>query len=349
MAKKVLLLFPKRYSMTATLCQAFTELGWDAEIVDYLAMAPAKIHSWDSAAKKLPGVARKWWQQKYHGYINKNYLSLIKLYQPDLLIIYNHQFIDPDLLRLLHPQLKIVFLLGDHPLYSLTYKYNLRILEQSDCTICPDTHFLKDLKMMGIPNLVHDLFGASEAVFHPVDDIPDWVEQKYRADLLYVGTSYGMASGYKRALFLNSFAGEDLKIFGPANWDYWLPMFPNLRKHYHLTRSRISDEELNLAMNCAKIYPIDQNQGIINGIHVRVFEAIAAGILPLVEYRSDIDIVFGDLLPVIKSYTDAKELARHYLDNEVLRVSTIQKLRSIVKQRYSTVEFAYRLLHKVGI
>ena len=35
--------------------------------------------------------------------------------------------------------------------------------------------------------------------------------------------------------------------------------------------------------------------GIINGIHLRVFEAIGAGTLPLVEWREDIDDVFGGL------------------------------------------------------
>lgn len=346
---KTLLLFPERYSMTASLATAFRNQGAETQVIDYQEMLSERIHKLDSVSRKMPGRLRNWWQRHYHGWINQHYLETLKRFKPDFVMIYNHQYIDINLLEQLHRRTRIAFLLGDHPLYSLTYKYNLAILKHSDCTVCPDTHFQSDLAMMGLPNLVHDLFSASEVIFHPVESIPESAKQKYQADLIYIGASYGMSSGYKRALFLNSFAQQDLKFFGPPSWNMWLSLFPDLRKHFTPLSSRMSDSELNLALNCAKIYPIDQNQGIINGIHVRVFEAIAAGILPLVEYRKDIDIVFGDHLPVIRAYSEAEAMARYYLDNEDQRKSTIAKLQQIVRADYAIEAFVNRVLNKSGI
>ena len=69
--------------------------------------------------------------------------------------------------------------------------------------------------------------------------------------------------------------------------------------------------------NRTKIIPVDGNPSIINGAHLRLLEALAAGALPLIEYRKDVeDEIFRDAgirLPIFKSYNEAAEIAAFWL------------------------------------
>jgi hypothetical protein len=111
--------------------------------------------------------------------------------------------------------------------------------------------------------------------------------------------------------------------------------------------SRISNEEMNFALNCTKIYPIDQNTGIINGIHLRVFETIGAGALPVMEWRKDLDNVFEGLLPVIKQYSKSRDLAMFYLQNEQKRLDTISSLQYLIKDKYTPELYIRRVINKI--
>ena len=96
-------------------------------------------------------------------------------------------------------------------------------------------------------------------------------------------------------------------------------LFPELKTAY--TESDfIPREKLNRMFNMTKLIPVDGNPGILNGIHLRLFKALAAGALPLIEYRHDVDkLLFKDFageLPVIKDYNNAADLASYYLKNE---------------------------------
>ena len=221
--------------------------------------------------------------------------------------------------------------------------YNLTILKNADLVICPDSHWQFELSMVGIPNIVCDYIGFPEKHFFRTSVIPAGIVEKYQSDLLFIGRNYIGSSGYKRALFLNSFEGMNLKIFGTGAWEKWLEYFPELKPHFFPNQKRISLEELNFALNCTKIYPIDQNTGIINGIHLRVFEAIGAGTLPLVEWREDIDDVFGGLLPVIKKYSESKEIAKYYLESDTIRQETIELLRNKIESTYTPTLFVERI------
>src|ERR1043165_2248822 len=78
----------------------------------------------------------------------------------------------------------------------------------------------------------------------------------------------------------------------------------------------MSDIDLNIFMNCSKIVPVDANPGIINGVHIRAFDCLASGTLPLVEYRKDLDSIFKGIdVPFIKNYNDIKDLCNEFLNN----------------------------------
>ena len=87
---------------------------------------------------------------------------------------------------------------------------------------------------------------------------------------------------------------------------------------------------------CAKVYPVDANPAVLNGIHLRMFDCIAMGVLPLVEYRKDLDTFFKEVnLPLIKNYQDAEGLAKKFISNDSLREKTLKELFDYTRVRFS--------------
>jgi hypothetical protein len=343
---KVILFTPRMYSLTEMLKDGFEANGWEVKIADYRDMLPKCYSDFYERTVGLPNRLTKYWKPKYYSEINKKYLDYFNIENPDMVLIYNNQFFFPETLKKMRRNCKIVFYLGDNPLWSRTFDYNLQILQYSDYTISPDSYWTKELSSMGIPNIINDFIGYSNKVFFIASKIPDQIYSKYESDVIFIGSNYVDASGYKRALFMSKFEGFKFKIFGDRSWNRWLQYFPELLKNYHLINSRITNSELNYAINSAKIYVIDQNTGIINGIHNRVFEVIGAGCLPVVEWRKDIDRYFYGEIPTIKNYEESSEVINKYLNDETLRMKTIEILKKIVDDNYRPDLFVKRVVQK---
>ncbi len=96
------------------------------------------------------------------------------------------------------------------------------------------------------------------------------------------------------------------------------------------------------------MYPVEANPGIINGIHLRVFDCIGSDILPLVEHTKDLDTVFKDVeIPIIKNYTDAEKLAIYYIKNDKKREQIKKELKQFVDSNYTPQKAAIEILDKV--
>jgi len=346
--KKVLLFVPQIYPLAEMLQYGFELNGWQAKIVDYQQLISHYINRFYEKTSGLPNKITKYWKPSYYNLINKKYIEYCHHEKPDIIFIYNNQFFFPDTIMNLRKISKIVFFLGDNPLWSKTFDYNLAILKYADLTISPDSHWQYELRSIGMPNVICDYIGYSPKLFFPVPEISQKVKTKYQSDILFIGRNYNDSSGYKRTHFLNSFVGLDLKIFGTKEWEKWLPYFPKLKSHFYLMTQRISHEELNLAMNCTKIYPIDQNTGIVNGIHLRVFEIIGAGTLPVMEWRKDIDAIFGGLLPVVRNYNESREIIEYYIKNEMIRKETITNLKTLIEKKYTPEHYVKRIIEKTS-
>lgn len=342
---KVLLFVPQFYSLAEMLKDGFEANGWEAQIVDYVNLLPHWQNRLYERTAGLPNRVTKYWKPEYFRAINKRYLELVNSEKPELILIYNNQYFFPETIAKIKEKCKVVFFLGDNPLWSSTFVYNLEILKYSDFTVCPDTHWQFELTSIGMPNVVCDHIGYSSKLFFQCSNIPKDIQEKYKSNILFIGRNYADASGYKRSLFLNSFAGKNMKVFGTKDWLKWFPQFPELANHFHLMEGRISNTELNQAINCCKVYPVDQNTGIINGIHLRVFEIIGAGVLPVVEWRKDIDTIFGGILPTVKSYGEVGDLVDFYLDHEAERIETVERLRNHLKNSYTPALYVNRLIH----
>lgn len=346
---KALLFIPKVYSLAEMIQDGFNSNGWEATVVDFQNILPHSANRFFERTAGLPNRITKYWKNAYFKLINDKYLQYCDYEKPDIALIYNNQYFYPDTIKKIRKNAKIVFILGDNPLWSTTFDFNLAILKCADLVISGDSHWQNELSSIGIPNIVCDYIGYSPKRFFRANVIDEQLRSKYHSDILFIGRNYSSALGYKRTLFLRSFSGMNFKIFGSSEWNKWLSHFPELKQHFNLQIDRISLEEYNLALNCAKIFPIDQNTGIINGIHLRVFEIIGAGTLPIVEWRSDIDKVFGELLPVIKNYNDSKQIVEYYLTNEKIRKETISALRFHVESNYTSKIYVKHLIENLTL
>ena len=332
---KVLIFITKGYSIGFTFKDGFEKAGWEAEILDYTSFFPAAENTLFEKLSGLPRLFQRQWYTSFIRRINENYVKYVKQKKPELILIYNHQFFSPETLGSIKEISRIVFYLGDSPLLSQTFDLNLKILEYGDYIISPDSYWVEQLKIIGIKNIYFELIGFNENIFFPFNPSPEELE-KYKSEITYIGVSYNNSSGYKRILFLSKFARFDLKIFasGIKSWEKWLVYFPELKSKI-IPYDNHDQKFNNLIQNCSKIYPIDANHVLINGVHVRILDCIGSGILPLVEYRKDVTSVFkGTGLPVIDNYNSSESLASFYLKNENLRLELVDSLRNFILKNY---------------
>jgi len=345
---KTLLLFPSTYTLHNTINSGFGKLGYSCLSYDFR----LDLASWQGKVNtqifRLPFRYREIWENYFFAVINKRYREIFENETPDLVFIYNNEMLLPDTLKYFKSKkVKILFILGDSPYYTPTNRYYMSLLFLADLIISPDSFWAEQLKLLGIKNIVVD-FPAFDNDLLNFRQPTLQEREKYLFDILFVGTGYVDAWGYKRALFVNNFSSLNLKVLGNNKWLRWLDFFPELKSKFELIHDRISMEKLVIMSKCAKLYPVDASPAILNGVHLRVFDCIAMGVLPLVEYRKDLDTFFKNTnLPIIKNYDEAVSQAKKYISNHNLRESILKELIAFTKEKYSAEISLQRILSKL--
>lgn len=333
---KVLLLFPRFYSLDRSFKKGFELNGHEVLTFDYRQSLTKLAEKINSRKVKLSHSLRKRWENYYFEKINFKHKEIFNDYDPDVVLIYNNEMLLPGTMKEFRKRARIIFFLGDSPFYTPTSNYNLSLLYHSEHIFCPDSGWIEQLRMLGLDNL-HFLAAASDPELNFKTDVSDEHKRNFGSDLVFIGGNYDHSWGFKRCLFLNEFADMDFRFYGPASWEKWFSEFPRLKRCFvpH-QQGRIGFQQLNTILNCSKIYPVDANPGLINGVHIRIFECIRSGILPIAEYRKDIERVFsGAEIPVIHNYSEAAKIAEKYLEDDTLRNNTINDLMEYVRKNYS--------------
>lgn len=345
---KALLLIPKEYSLLNTITNGL--LANDTETIhsDYESFFKPSINKFVKKYESLPNKIKNTWKRAYLSKVNSEYRKQFETHSPDIVFIYNNQQILPETVKYFRTRSKVVFFLGDNPLYTPTSDSNLAILFHADYIMCPDTFWVSQLEKMGLTNVYFGVFGFNETIFYPFTPTKDEYE-KYRCDLAYVGTGQKTNWGFKRFLFLNSFLNLEMKAYisGDGYNNKWAKYFPDLKDKI-IPYESFNPGFNNLLCNCGKIYPIDLVPSLFNGIHIRIMDCIGSGIMPLVEYSQDLDLVFKDTyIPSLKNYNDAEKTARCYLNNDSKREAIINDLREYVKVKYAPKDIIGSILKKV--
>jgi spore maturation protein CgeB len=238
---------------------------------------------------------------------------------------------------------KVFVYMVDSPFYTKQSHFLYNLFE-ADMVLAIDTAWVEQLRRIGVNKVEFGIAGADTNTFYPMKPKDDEVAA-YSSDLVFLGNSPSTVSGYKRALFLSKFAGLDIRIHGGPEWKKWFENFPELNGHMVFRKEPYSFEKMNTIYNCCKIAPVDTNPGLINGVHPKIFDCIASGILPIVEHRTDSEVLFSSIgLPLIKNYNQAREIAEYYLNSENERQKKILALRNFVLKEYTSLCFAKRIL-----
>ncbi len=345
---KVLLLCPSFYTLKNTVKAGFEILGYKVYHHDFRNHLSQWQQKLNTQMFRFPDTYRQKWEAYFMPLINRKHIEVFENQSPDLVFIYNNEMLLPETVEYFKSQnAKIMFILGDSPYYTPTNRYYMALLFLADLIISPDSFWAEQLKLLGIENVVVDFPGYDEEPYKNIN-ITERDKEKYNFDIFFVGTGYVDNWGYKRALFLNHFTSVNFKLFGGRHFKRWFKFFPELEKKFELKNGHIPLEELVKMHKCAKLYPVDANPAILHGVHLRVFDTIAMGVLPLVEYRKDLEHFFkGVQLPLIRSYRSIADLATTYIINNEFREKTLFELRDYLKDNYSAHIALKRILEKL--
>lgn len=332
---KCLFIAPLRYPFIASISAGMASCGMEVKEVDYQSFFGARTNQLYNGYRSLPRKIRNLWEVPYIRKVNVEYRRLFSEYRPDLVLIYNDQLIVPETLAEFAKTSRIAFFLGDNPLYTPTNIHNLSILFHSDLTICPDSFWCHQLSTMGLRNVVFDCFGINTSLYHPMD-VRDSDKAEFSSDLIYVGSASKTNWGYKRTLFLSLFKDLDLRAYISGDgMERWYDLFPGLEQRI-IKHDRFDVTFNNLVYNCSKVAPVEQVPSLFKGIHVRVFDTLGAGLLPLCEHSPDLKEVFHGIdIPMINDYREAAELATHWITADADRNGLVQQMRTRADERFA--------------
>lgn len=342
---RALLLSPAQYSLSNSLLDILAVIAEDVRTADIRTSISSRDRRINSQVFRLPHGLRRHWESHFLSKVNRLVLEMTDSYSPDLVMIYNSEYLVPETCSAIGKKARLVFFMGDSPFYTPQNNYYLSCLKHADLVLSPDTLWAEQLNTIGLNKTLYFIPGVDEKSYFRIDSTEGLQEEK-ETEVLYVGSCYLNSWGYKKALLMNSFTGFNFSLYGNSAWRRWFPFFPALEGHF--TESGfIPQERLNRMYNRTRIIPVDGNPGIINGVHLRMFEALAAGALPLIEYRKDVESPlfrgFTGELPVIKDYSHAGDIASEYLADEPGRQQLAGAMHSFLKQEYSSSRNAARL------
>lgn len=342
---RALLLCPTRYSLANIFAEILGEMAEEVRTLDIQKKISALILRFNSQAFRLPFRARSAWEKWLLRKANSILLREIQVYRPDIVLVYNSEFLIPEACAEIRKGSRLVFFMGDNPFYTPLNNYYLACLAYADLILSPDTFWIEQLKTIGLKKIKYFIPGIDERSYYCIDKREE-LQRVDETDVLYVGGGYVNSWGYKKALLMSQFTGFKFRLYGNKTWKRWIKIFPELKNNYRESEY-IPTAILNRMYNKTKLVPVDGNPGILNGFHMRLFETLGAGALPLVEYRKDVDeLLFNGskaMVPLIRDYHRVKDIAAHFLKNEDERVEIVNGLKSYISERYN-VKNATRIL-----
>ena len=347
---RALLLCPGKYSFRNSFYDILSEISDEVEVYDINSILSQRDIKINRQIFRLPYMVRKKWEAYFLEKANSMLLEVINKSDPGLILVYNSAFLLPETCSFIKKRSKLVFFMGDSPFYTPQNNYYLACLSHADLILSPDTFWNEQLNTLGLSKTLYFIPGPDGKSYYKIHD-PVKSRGDDETEILYVGSSYLNSWGYKKALLMSKFTGFNFKLYGNSAWKRWFGFFPGLESVY--TESEfIPQEKLNRMFNLAKLIPVDGNPGILNGIHLRLFEALSAGSLPLIEYRHDVDnIVFKNFkgeLPLIKNYDKAADLVSWYLSRDQERKDLVCSMNEYIAKEYNADLNAGRLTESLS-
>ncbi len=345
---KSLLFCPKRYSLASIFRDTLEQVSNKVELIDVSERISTLAKKIKAQTFRFPYKIRNSYDSIYLKKINKIIIENYDLLKPDLVFVYNTEYLLPETCLYIKRKSKLVFFLGDSPFFTPMNDYFLAVIGHGDLILAPDTFWLQQMRTIGyknchffVPGIDNtNYFKMTEAELKKFNDIQS-------NDIFYNGVCYTDSWGYKKAMLMNKFVNFNFSFQGNKHWIKWFEDFPELEKHFSLSNF-VATKKLNAFYNKTKMVPVDGNPGILNGFHIRLMESLGAGALPLVEFRRDVkeELLKGSGLqfPLITDYNMAGDLANYFLKNENERMELTSALAKFIKNEYSAEKNSQRLL-----
>lgn len=328
---RVLILTPSIYSVANTFVHGLEANGCTVKVFDYHSQLPPWIDGLGRHVVRMPYMIRSKWIASYSHRINALHREAFRNFSPDIVLVYNSEMLHRGTTEYFQKRARVVFFMGDSPFFTPVNDEYLPSLRVADLILSPDSFWIEQLALLGINKCKFFVPGSNPTDHHIIEGV-----NRKSSEIVFFGQPYSGSWGYKRAMFLNSFAGLDLKIYTNSSIKRWYKEFPALEKCVCHTGTRINAKQHNEILNSAWLYPVDANPGLINGVHIRIIDCINSGVIPITEYRKDVEQVFdGTGLPVIKCYSDAENVASELLRDPALYHKILGNLRDFVFARYS--------------
>lgn len=322
--------------------------GLDTTYHNIHGLYPGEWRKLNSYSHRLPRKFDNSLNRKYTTIVNNAVLKLFDSQRPDYVFVYNDCLLTPESIRgIKKAGTKVITFLGDDPNYIQPGKktFLLTVL-YSDAVVVPDSGWIPGLEMLGLKNLIFSPVGTDPGVFRPVQTSSEDLRD-FGYDLIFAGTGYFMnAWGIKRAHMLSALSGMNFRLFGDKQWLELLPYFPELRPHY--INRPLNADEVNRACNCAKIYPVVVNSGVLNGASTRIFDGAASGIFVLAEYKKDIDLFFPDgEIATFRTREELRDKAEYFLKNEGERKAMADAARKTVNENFTLAKLVGKILDRL--
>lgn len=348
---KILLIIPNSYTLLNTIEKAFVSLGHDTIVVDY----KSYFKNWkNTIIRRTGGIPsfikdRSFIHKQYIKDINSAYLQSVYQHEPEMVFVYNAQYLSFDTAIKIKEKSKLVFFLGDNPFFFHNHPVQeLGMFLHADYVFSSDSYISESFRKTGQNNVSEVYFGFDETICYPKTPTKEEIEL-YSNDVLMIGRLYPNALSswtYKRLFFYNQFVELDLKIYG-HNWRKYKNEFPALLEKVKDLDTYLTFDDINTIASCCKVYPVDTNPGIVNGVHLRVFDCIGTEILPIVEHTKDLKTVFKDVeIPTINDYSNAKSIAQRYIKNQGLNEKLKKELKAFVEENYTPQKAILNILDK---
>ena len=154
---------PASYPIYAMVEKIFSNLGCECSNIDYRAILKKWEVRINTQMFRFPDKVRIQWEKYFLKKINKWYCDQIARQKPDIIFVYNNEMLLPATLKKTKAQnKKILFYLGDNPLFTPTSRYNLEILKYADAIFVPDTFWKMQLNKTGLSKVHYLLLPLPE-------------------------------------------------------------------------------------------------------------------------------------------------------------------------------------------
>lgn len=348
--ERSLLLCSDRHSLYNSLSDILKEISSEVRGYDISSKISRADSMLQAQSLRMPYRLRSGWERYFQKKLNRELIAYMNSYRPQLVVVYNSEFLLPETCEEIKKSATLIFYLADSPFYTPQNNYYLNVLSYADLILSPDSFWSKQLNTVGLQNTLYFIPGPDEKYYYRLEDSSD-LKDTPETEILYVGSSYFNSWGYKKALLMSKFVNFDFHLYGNSMWKRWFRYFPELESRF-TEAGYIPGDRLNKMFNRTRLIPVDGNPGILSGFHLRVFEALSSGALPLIEARDDVEGIFfkeyKSDVPVIRDYKDAGRIAGYYLKNETERRDTVNGLFSFIKSRYSSARNAELLLEAIS-